>query len=428
LGKNNDSAQFLNHKETIKGYLSDVSNLMAVNNFDLNDGETKEFCQEYFSLGQQYKKILEKEKNKPDSNIKKMMSCEFKKDKICYDNESAQEYLGFDENCFEDEFTLVSSKEFNSIINAHSHSSDKTNANAKANDNKANNGMTMRALLEAPPNSAISDLSPNLEQCSNSMVLDLDVPGFDSASQMCSLYLGVDYSKCNIMQLQTQIKGDSASSLCADYIEGTLPTTMNVGLGGSLQDPEGLSRINGVSLLDITVDGCDKFIDAIGGGRRLLDVAPHDYLILVTQKVIISSTNGTGLINVDRFKTLSYYTNTTTWVTMLAGGGYVDSGIFSFKDYNDGRGPVLEIGIIIKNVTVSNSSKVLDDLRNSLHINSDKGDSMFFEEINNGKLTPAPKPSSSSPSPILFIASSSMLMVVFNALAALAFSSTLLLL
>ena len=74
---------------------------MAVNNFDLNDGETKEFCQEYFSLGQQYKKILEKEKNKPDSNIKKMMSCEFKKDKICYDNESAQEYLKLNENFFE---------------------------------------------------------------------------------------------------------------------------------------------------------------------------------------------------------------------------------------------------------------------------------------------------------------------------------------
>jgi hypothetical protein len=137
LGKNNDSAQFLNHNETINGYLNKVSRLMAVSNFNLDDEEIKEFCEEYFLLGQQYRKILDKEKEKSDSNIKKMMSCKLRKEIICYNNQSAIEYsLGDEDNFFENQLTIVSTYNFNSIIDAHSDSSDKTNDVAKKNDDK----------------------------------------------------------------------------------------------------------------------------------------------------------------------------------------------------------------------------------------------------------------------------------------------------
>ena len=246
-----------------------------------------------------------------------------------------------------------------------------------------------RSLLQQ----ASSDLSPSLQQSSNSMVLDLDVPGFDAASQMCSLYLGADYSKCNILQLQTQIQGDSAANICRSQAAGTLSTSLDAGLGTSLIDSKLQSRINGVALLDVSVDGCSKFITNGGGNRRLFSipnttspaVTYYDYIV-VTSNVMLSSVNGTAYLNTDNFKKLIDYLYSVTWVTQIAGGGYLKLGAFVFTDSVDANGNpivILDVTLQIKNSTSYNETKIKDELKRV--INPGNNDLMFVMDSNFAK-------------------------------------------
>lgn len=252
-------------------------------------------------------------------------------------------------------------------------------------------GVGGRSLLQAS-DTTDGDLSPSKQQSSNSMVLDLDVPGFDSTSQMCSIYLGAEFYRCNIVQLQTQIKGQYAQNLCLSKTAGSLSTTLDSGLSSSLKDAQRMSKIDGTTLLDVTVDGCDKFSSS-AGGRRLLQasntttaaalattMSTHDYIV-ITQKVILSSINGTALINLNNFQILANFFNSTTDLRVLGGGGYVASGIFSFTDYNNGNGNsgvILDITMLIKNVTTSNVTKTKEDLKRGIMPNPGPDDTMFM--------------------------------------------------
>jgi hypothetical protein len=252
-------------------------------------------------------------------------------------------------------------------------------------------GVGGRSLLQAS-DTTDGDLSPSKQQSSNSMVLDLDVPGFDSTSQMCSIYLGAEFYRCNIVQLQTQIKGQYAQNLCLSKTAGSLSTTLDSGLSSSLKDAQRMSKIDGTTLLDVTVDGCDKFSSS-AGGRRLLQasntttaaalattMSTHDYIV-ITQKVILSSINGTALINLNNFQILANFFNSTTDLRVLGGGGYVASGIFSFTDYNNGNGNsgvILDITMLIKNVTTSNVTKMKEDLKQGIMPNPGPDDTMFM--------------------------------------------------
>ena len=258
-----------------------------------------------------------------------------------------------------------------------------------------NDGAGGRSLLQAATPSS-GDLTPSLQQSSNSMVLDLDVPGYDSASQMCSIYLGAEFYRCNIVQLQTQIKGQYAQNLCLSKAAGSLSTTLDSGLSSSLIDTQRTSKIDGTTLLDVTVDGCDKFASsAVAGGRRLLQASnsttttavaaaavafgAHDYIV-VTQKVILSSINGSAIINLNNLQILANFFNSSTDLRVIAGGGYIASGIFSFTDYNDGHGNggvILDITMLIKNVTTTNVTRLQDDLKRGIMPNPGPGDSMF---------------------------------------------------
>jgi hypothetical protein len=235
-----------------------------------------------------------------------------------------------------------------------------------------------------------SDLSASLQQSSNSMVLDLDVPGFDAASQMCSIYLGADYSRCNIVQLQTQIQGDSAANICRSQAAGTLSTSLDAGLGTSLIDSKFASKINGVALLDVTVDGCSKFISASPGSRRLFAVSNtttnatsvaavtyRDYIV-VTSNVMLSSINGTAYLNTDNFKRLIDFLTATTSVTQIAGGGYLKLGAFVFTESVDSNGNpivILDVTLSFKNATNFNETQIKEVLKKA--INPGDKDLMF---------------------------------------------------
>jgi hypothetical protein len=286
-----------------------------------------------------------------------------------------------------------------------------------------------RSLLQADTADS-GDLSPSLQQSSNSMVLDLDVPGFDSTSQMCIIYLGAEFYRCNIVQLQTQIRGQYAQNLCLSKTAGTLSTTLDSGLSASLKNSQKLSKVDGTTLLDVTVDGCDKFSSSsAGGGRRLLQASntstavttaaalptagPHDYIV-VTQKVILSSINGTAIVNLNNFQILANFFNSTTWLSVIGGGGYILSGIFSFTDYNDGHGNngvVLDITALIKNVTTSNVTKLQEDLKRGILPNQGPGDAMFVYDT---KFPPSQSSSASSTT------TSSYFVMAVNVLTALA--------
>ena len=241
-----------------------------------------------------------------------------------------------------------------------------------------------RSLLQVP--SAVTDLSPSKEQTSNSLVLDLNVPGYDSCSQMCSLYLGAPFSRCNIVQLQTQIKGENALKLCASKYEGTLPTSLDSGLSSNLKDTYKYSQVKDLALLDVTVDGCDQFSQQQQSGRRLLQqsnstaalsVTHHDYNIVVTQKVILSSLNGTAIIYTDVFKYLTNFYNSTTWLSIIAGGGYLTTTTATVT-YDGNGGAIINIDTIIKNSTMTNTTKFVDDLKRNINPNPSNGDQMFI--------------------------------------------------
>jgi hypothetical protein len=246
-----------------------------------------------------------------------------------------------------------------------------------------------RSLLQVSDPSAVTDLSPSKEQTSNSLVLDLNVPGYDSCSQMCSLYLGAPFSRCNIVQLQTQIKGENALKLCASKYEGTLPTSLDSGLSSNLKDTYKYSQVKDLALLDVTVDGCDQFSQQQQqqSGRRLLQqsnsttaaalsVTYHDYNIVVTQKVILSSFNGTAIIYTDVFKYLTNFYNSTTWLSIIAGGGYLTTTTATVT-YDGNGGAIINIDTIIKNSTMTNTTKFVDDLKRNINTNPSNGDQMF---------------------------------------------------
>ena len=99
-----------------------------------------------------------------------------------------------------------------------------------------------RGLLQVSQNTD-SQLAPSMEQVSNSLMLELDVPGYDSTSQLCQIYVGAPYGRCNILQFQTRIQGNNAMKICEENNMGTLSTTLDSGLSATLKGRNPKSEI-----------------------------------------------------------------------------------------------------------------------------------------------------------------------------------------
>jgi hypothetical protein len=222
-----------------------------------------------------------------------------------------------------------------------------------------------RRLLQAS-----SDLQPSVTQTSNSLILNVNVPGYDATTQLCSIVLGAPYSRCNILQLQTQIKGNNAVNVCKSNAAGTLGATLQSGLHSIMTNR--MSQIEGVALLEYVADGCDKVLTGAGSRRLLTSTTTTQEYTILTQHVMVSSVNSTAVFNTWQLQYLAEFFNTSTWTNILGGGGYISTVSMNFQD-NSGGNFVANINVGVRNLT-NNKEQAVAIINNTIH------DIMFIRE------------------------------------------------
>ena len=206
-----------------------------------------------------------------------------------------------------------------------------------------------------------SGQEPSMTQTGNSVQLNLDVPGYDAASQLCTIVLNAPYSRCNIVQLQTRIEGAAAKNICYAQQHGTLASSLQNGMISKLQTGATLAQIQGVALLEYSVDGC------LTGATTSTDYT------IVTQRILVSSVNGSATLDVSQIQYLADFFNTTTWTNILGGGGYIS---FVTMTFTDSGGKVVDITIGVKNATRTGDQAAVD-------LNKNLGDRMFVYDYSN---------------------------------------------
>ena len=249
-----------------------------------------------------------------------------------------------------------------------------------------------RRLLQATENT----LLPSMTQIGNALVVNTNIPGYDATTQLCSLVLGAPYSRCNIVQLQTRIRGTQAANVCRSNVDGTLGTSLQTGLRNIVS--KGSVMISGIALLEYGLDGCDTVL-AAAGARRLLTTST-EYTIL-TQKVILSSVNGSAVFDTNQLVFINEFFNSTTWSNILGGGGYISTVNMVFTDSNGGLLNA-EIYIKTKNASIDVNSAI-QIINNTIH------DIMFIKEK---EYIYVPGPSSSSSAEHVMVVGLNLLMFV----------------
>ena len=227
-----------------------------------------------------------------------------------------------------------------------------------------------RRMLQVGPGTS---LQPTTTQASNSMFLDLDVPGYDAVTQLCKGLLQVDYDKCTVLQFQTHVTGTQANELCLAESQGLLENKIITSLQTALMDPEGYSQITGVFLLDYSLQGCPGL--QVDGGRRLLGTG-SDYVVIIN-KLMLGNLNGTSLILTSR---LDAVLNNNSFASILGGGGYVDM----ISIWLSSNSQLANIQLNLRNTT-ANATQIKDQIQkalNSNNLNAAAGDIM----ISNGKV------------------------------------------
>lgn len=214
----------------------------------------------------------------------------------------------------------------------------------------------MQAANSIPPPMPES-FAPTRTQTSNSMFLELDIPGYDPVTQLCNGLLNVPYQKCSAIQFQTQITGAVANEICTAYQQGQLESKLVTALQNGLIDPDGFSGIIGVFLLDYSLHGCPTTV----AGRRLLQ-SGEDIVVMIN-RVLLGSMNGTSLIQTDRLYGLANFLNNKTWTSILGGGGYVAMISVSLSNNNQ----LSDIRIDIKGASNNtNHTQIKEDLKKVL--------------------------------------------------------------
>ena len=176
--------------------------------------------------------------------------------------------------------------------------------------------------------------------------------------------LNAPYSRCNIVQLQTRIEGAAAKNICYAQQHGTLASSLQNGMISKLQTGATLAQIQGVALLEYSVDGC------LTGATTSTDYT------IVTQRILVSSVNGSATLYVGQIQYLADFFNTTTWTNILGGGGYISFVTMSFTD-NGGNVVNADIRIGVKNAT-QNENQAIDTINKTVVYQN--GDRMFAND------------------------------------------------
>ena len=207
-----------------------------------------------------------------------------------------------------------------------------------------------RRLLQAA--SAAGSLAASKTQAGNSLVMALDVPGFDPVSQMCQL-IGSTLANCRMLQYTFQVSPKQADALCQAQTAGTLGTVLSDGFKTTLA-AKSVSKITQTLLTDYTVSGCAT----PGGGRRLL--TNNNNLVIVLTNVLIDVVNGVATIDPTWANYIAYMDNATIIHNLLGGQAVVMPYVLpTIPDaYKNGNGTFLgPINITINNVTQGDLTK-----------------------------------------------------------------------
>lgn len=241
-----------------------------------------------------------------------------------------------------------------------------------------------RALLQVSPQAS---LAPTQTQSSNSLVLEMDIPGYDSVTHLCNILLGVDYDKCNVLQFQSLITGKTASDLCMAKSQGVLGDVLTNSYRNLIQDPYGLSQISGMFILDFNLFGCVEEDDAAPGQRRLLGTNDKNLVVAFDTNIMISSYNGTTILSSESMNALNLWLNSTVFTKIVSGGGFVTA--LDVKIVPDPNGGVGKIHVIVNVGNSSNLNRtfIQENLKNNRNINN--LDIMFDNGNNRAKASSA---------------------------------------
>jgi len=204
------------------------------------------------------------------------------------------------------------------------------------------------------------DLTPSRDQFSNSLLINLDISGKDSLSQMCGLYLGVLYEMCGVLKLDIKISGNTALKTCLSYSEQT-PDAFVLGVETGFSNIFSLqttkSNVRGLTMLHHGISGCESIIEstdhnqhiqnsnqANSSTRRLLNSATEtlnstevhsEKSIWFVSYLLMSSDNRTYgiMLDVKKLSFLTTFLGASVWDTFLGGG-------VSIKTFDSG-GPIL---------------------------------------------------------------------------------------
>ena len=188
------------------------------------------------------------------------------------------------------------------------------------NDDDNHDQRRRRRLLQQQVDSSNS-LTPSKQQTSNSLVMALNVPGYDAASQLCPS-IGATLANCKIVQYTMQVQGFSAQQLCSSHDDGTLGTILNAGVQTNLmQDANHASNVTYALVMDFSVSGCPPASTSPAARRRLF--ADSMQLVIVISKVLLNVNNGVTSIDPSRLQYIQFFMNATIMQELLGGSATI---------------------------------------------------------------------------------------------------------
>ena len=216
-----------------------------------------------------------------------------------------------------------------------------------------------RHLLQAD-----QDLSTAVQlsktQLPNSLQLNLNIPGFDEISQLCSIYNNVPFARCAVFELVVRIPKSSSQSLCNAYRDGSLTNVMEDSIYNLFIAKNPQYSISDLNMLNFHVENCDNGLTS-PTSRNLLQLnnkfpTNYDY-VLSYHHVAFSAVSGQPIyFDSSALRQLSQYLNSEILHNMLGGGASV---VYVGADFKPGNNnTIINIDIYVKNGTKPNQTVV----------------------------------------------------------------------
>jgi len=212
--------------------------------------------------------------------------------------------------------------------------------------------------IDAAAAAAALLLTPSKQQTSNSLVMALNVPGYDAVSQLCPS-IGATLANCKVVQYTMQVEGLNAQQLCNSHDDGTLGTILNAGVQTNLmQDANHASNVTYALVMDFSVSGCPPASASPAARRRLF--ADNLGLVIVISQVLLNINNGVTTIDPSRLQYVQFFMNATIMQELLGGSATILSPSPRYSPAPISNGSFIgNITIIWGNIT-KNSTNITD--------------------------------------------------------------------